>query len=63
MNKDIIDLAVNKKFTEFSDVIKGTLLNKLAGHSDIQEYTNEYDNIKNLKVQFNAINKPGDEDV
>ena len=57
MNKDIIDLAVDKKYTDFSNAIKAELHNKMAAHPTSVNYANEYDNIEHMKSIFSEINQ------
>ena len=53
--EDIVQLAVDKKYTEFSDAVKQELLNKLGNSPEIKTYTSEYDRIQNMKSLFKQI--------
>jgi 5'-deoxynucleotidase YfbR-like HD superfamily hydrolase len=55
MDKTVIDKAVGKKYTEFSDEVKQTLYNKLANHETSQAYAKEYDKIQDMKQKFAQI--------
>jgi hypothetical protein len=58
-----LDLAHQKKYTEFSDVIKGVLHGKLASHDTIVKFNTDIEDISKLKTQFTAINNPADPDA
>lgn len=60
MDKETISLAVEKKFTEFSDAIKTELKHKLASHEEIQNYTKSVDNYQHIKDTFANINNSGE---
>jgi hypothetical protein len=61
IDKEVIQIAVDKKYTDFSDTVKGELHAKLAGHPDVSAYNNEYDNIQQTKAKFAEINKTPEE--
>ena len=52
----IIDSAVDKKYTEFSDAIKSELKTKLGNNSDINQYKDDFDKIQQMKTIFSKIN-------
>ena len=52
----VIDSAVNKKYSEFSDAIKTELKTKLANNSDIKKYVDDFDKIQQMKTLFAKIN-------
>lgn len=56
LDTDIINYAVNKKYTEFSDAIKSELQNKLANNKDAKKYVSDYDKIQQMKLAFAKIN-------
>ena len=62
MNTDVIKLAQNKKYTEFSDSIKSILMNKLNNHDSIVKYATKYDNIQTMKSKFSEINATSQDD-
>jgi len=51
-----IDFAKDKKYTAFSDAVKGELMNKLTNHSDCVAYASEIDRLQNMKSTFAEIN-------
>ena len=53
--EDIVQLAGDKKYTEFSNAVKQELLNKLGNSPEIKAYTSEYDRIQNMKSLFKQI--------
>jgi len=61
IDKETIDMAVNHKFTDFEAGVKSALQDKLAGHSDIVNYTNEFDTIRANKAKFADINGNSEE--
>lgn len=56
LDTDIINYAVNKKYTEFSNAIKTELQNKLANNKDAKKYVSDYDKIQQMKLAFAKIN-------
>lgn len=56
LDTDIINYAVNKKYTEFSNAIKSELQNKLANNKDAKKYVSDYDKIQQMKLAFAKIN-------
>lgn len=60
MDIEDINLAINKKFTDFSTKIKSELSNKLQNHDDMVIYSAEIDKIKKMKDIFAGINKPAE---
>jgi len=50
-----IILASEKKYSDFSAVVKDKLLDKLSMHPVIANYSKEYDRIQNFKNHYNAI--------
>ena len=61
MDTNIIDSAVNKKYTEFSAAVKKELQNKLANHEISRKYANEYDQVQHMKQMFAQINNSAEE--
>ena len=52
--------AINKKFTDFSEIVKGTLSSKLSAHPQNVDYATKFDAIQLMKQQFAEIaNVPG----
>lgn len=61
ISNDVLQLAVDSKFTEFSDAIKLELKQKLANHETSQKYTSEFDHIQKMKDIFKmASGKTGE---
>jgi len=60
LDKTIIDSAVDKKYTEFSDAVKTELKAKLSNHSDVKQYANDFDKIQHMKSIFAKINNTGE---
>lgn len=56
LDKNILDKAVDGKFTEVSDVVKVELQKKLAKHEDSVNYADSVDKIQQFKDNFAAIN-------
>ena len=56
MDKEIIKLATEKKYTDFSDAIKTELKTKLASHDVVSNYVSEIEKINNLRDAFSKIN-------
>jgi hypothetical protein len=61
LDKTVIDKAVDKKYTEFSDVVKTELYNKMSSHPDAVKYAGDYDKIQTMKQMFAQINGPSEE--
>jgi 5'-deoxynucleotidase YfbR-like HD superfamily hydrolase len=61
LDKTVIDKAVEKKYTEFSDVIKTELQNKMSSHPDAVKYAGDYDKIQTMKQMFAQINGQSEE--
>lgn len=62
MDKNIINSAKDKKFTEFSDAVKTELKTKLAGNETVSQYTSDFEKIQQMKTMFSKINTDfGDE--
>ncbi len=57
MEPDVLNLAYDKKFTDFSKAVKQELNNKLSNHQITKEYVSDYDKIQNMKQQFAKIAK------
>ena len=55
LDTTVIDMATNKKYTDFSDTIKSTLYNKMGNHSLAKQYANEFDKIQKMKKTFSEI--------
>lgn len=52
MDKEIIKLAQEKKFSEFSDAIKSELSAKLSANDVVSNYVAEIDNAEQMKAAF-----------
>jgi hypothetical protein len=61
IDKNVIDSAIDKKYTEFSDAIKVELKNKMNGHDTAKEYSSAYDKIQQMKNVFAKISNPDQE--
>ena len=55
MEQKIIDLAVQKKYSEFASAVKTELHSKMKNHEDVKSFSAEYDKIQNLKSKFAGI--------
>lgn len=55
INKEILDLAYNKKFTDFSKAVKQELHNKLNNHKVTKKYVSDFDKIQDMKKSFKQI--------
>lgn len=62
LDKTVIDSAINKKYTEFSNSIKTELQNKMTNHPDSVAYAKEFDKIQDMKQAFAAITSSSDEE-
>lgn len=62
LDNNVIDNAVGKKFSEFSDAIKAELKGKLSNHEVIDNYVKEYDSIQAKKQAFSDINNMNSEE-
>jgi len=51
-----LELAVDKRYTDFSNAIKQELANKVANNPVIQNFETEFDRIQKLKGIFAQIN-------
>jgi hypothetical protein len=51
-----IELAVDKKYTDFSTAIKQELANKVQSNPVIQSFESEFDRMQKLKDIFAQIN-------
>jgi len=56
LNTDVINSAVDKEYTKFSDSVKAVFADKLNNHPDIEVYKRDLDNIRQMKVTFADIN-------
>lgn len=59
MNKDVIQLAIDKKYSAFSDAIKMELHNKLTDHPVSKQYATDFDHIRQMKQKFATISDVG----
>jgi len=50
-----LDLAKDKKFTEFSKAVKTELKKKLKNKPEIKQYISDYDKIQQMKAKFAEI--------
>jgi hypothetical protein len=55
LDKNVVDLALNKKFSDFADTIKQDLESKLAAHADYANYKTEMEKISDMKKAYNDI--------
>lgn len=60
LNKDVINTALNGKYSEFSDAIKQELKTKMSSHDVSKNYCSEYDKIQNMKELFSKISNSGE---
>lgn len=56
MNTDIFRAAEDKRFTDFSNVVKDELKQKLSGREEIKNYVDDYEKIQQMKASFAQIN-------
>jgi hypothetical protein len=61
LDSTVIDMAVNKKYTEFSASVKTEIQNKLTNHPISVKYAGEYDKIQQMKQVFSQINGQSEE--
>jgi hypothetical protein len=61
LDKTVIDKAVDKKYTDFSDIIKTELYTKIRNHQSSVAYATEYDKVQSVKQKFAEINGPSEE--
>ena len=61
LDVNVIKMAIDKKYSDFSDAIKTVLHSKLSSHADVQAYSNEYDRIQSMKSDFSNIVSKGQE--
>ena len=55
MDQKIIDLAVQKKYSDFAGAVKSELHTKMKNHEDIKSFSTEYDRLQGLKTKFSQI--------
>lgn len=55
LDKTVIDKAVGKKYSDFSDAVKAELQNKMTNHPDAKNYASEYDKIQDMKKLFAKV--------
>lgn len=60
MEIETLQLAADKKFTDFENAVKLELQNKLSNHDYMKKYASAYDNINRMKDLFNQITKSKD---
>lgn len=56
LEQNDIDLAVDKKYTDFSNKVKDVLMVKLNDQEDIAKYKIDIDHLAHLKSVFSEIN-------
>jgi hypothetical protein len=61
LEKTVIDKAVGKKYTEFSDSIKAELYTKIRNHPNSVAYASEYDKVQTIKQKFADISDQSEE--
>ena len=61
LDNNTIDLAMSKKYTEFSDAIKSELKSKLSNNDYVKKYTSDFDKIDQMKSMFAKIHKSPEE--
>lgn len=61
LDKTVINKAVDKKYTEFSDTIKTELYSKMSNHPNAVAYATAYDNVQIVKQKFADINGTSEE--
>lgn len=57
--ENVIQSVADKKYTDFSTAVRQELLNKMSTNSTIQNYTNDFDKIQQMKSLFAQINSSG----
>lgn len=58
LDASVIDLAIQKRYSDFSNVLRAELRSKLSNHPEMVNYSNEFDKIKKIKIAFSQINNP-----
>ena len=58
LTTDMIGLAHEKKFSEFSTAIKNVMKSKMNNHEVSIAYKNEYDDISRMKDLFSQVANP-----
>lgn len=61
LNNTVINKALEKKYTEFSDAIKTELQTKMTNHPDSMKYASDFDKIQDMKQMFAKISNPSEE--
>lgn len=60
LDSGVVQLAVDKKYTDFEQAIKSELTAKLSDNAVIKKYSKEFDNIQQMKSEFSRINSRGE---
>lgn len=60
ISKEVVDLAVNKKYSSMAEMVKNELANKLAEHPVYKEHSAKVNHSQLLKSQFAKINGAGE---
>lgn len=63
LDTNVINLAINGKYTDFSNAVKAELHSKLSQNDSAKSYANEYDKIQQMKVIFAKINSTEDQKI
>ena len=58
LDKSVIDLAIQKRYSDFSNAMRIELRSKLSRHPEIVRYSNEFDKIQKMKIAFSQIVNP-----
>ena len=62
LDKEVLDLANDKKFTEFSKAVKHELKSKLSNNDLIKTYVSDFDKLQQMKKAFEKIHRKDQED-
>lgn len=60
LDSGVVQLAVDKKYTDFEQAIKSELTAKLSDNAVIKKYSKEFDKIQHMKSEFSRINSIGE---
>ena len=55
----MVDVARDKKYTEFETAIRKELKSRISNNPEVQEYKSAYDNIQHMKSLYKQIQDSG----
>jgi len=62
MDNETIQLAIDKKYSDFSDKVKAALNTKMSNHPTMKQHTDDISEIKEYKKIFSQISSNGEEE-